>query len=153
MAEGTLSHPRTIDVLVLDGTRSVSVRKWKMRERAELRPRILELFQKISALEGTTIDFGLASVFLHAEEECAEIARLTSTTPDGLEWDDLDWEDLPDIVQAVWSLNIVTPTGGGLLGKAGGLLAELSSPKTTESKLSGPDSASSPEAGGPPLNA
>lgn len=149
MAEGTIAHPRTVEVPVLDGTRHVTVRKWKMRDRANLRPRLATLFAKVSGMEGLAINLGLAEVFMHAEEECAEIAKVTTVMPEDLEWDDLDWEDLAAIVQAVWLLNVVGPDGEGMVGKVGSLLGPMLSTRPTETKPSGPDSVSSPEDGAP----
>lgn len=149
MPNETISHPGSIEVDVLDGTQKARIKKWKMRDRAELRPRIGKLFEKIMSLEGKTVDFSLAAVFLNAEEECSEIARLCVEFPySDTKFDDLNWEDLPTIVQAVWTLNIVGPEGAGLVGKATGLLAPLlSSRMKTESKPSGPVSASLPVVG------
>lgn len=147
MSEGTTSHPRFIEVPVNGGEQKVTVRKWKMRTRAELRPRLTDLFMKLAALEGVTLNLGLAEIFMHAEDECAHIARESVTMPEGLEWDDLDWENLPDIVQAVWTLNVVGPDGSGIAGKVVGLLGPILSTRQTESKPSGPDSASSHDVG------
>ena len=153
MAEGTIAHPSNVEVAVLGDSRHVTVRKWKMRDRAELRPRISALFQKIAGMEGASLDMGLAEVFMTAEEECAHIARVSTLMPEDLDWDDLDWEDLASIVQVVWTVNIVGPDGGGMMGKVGSLLGPLLSTKTTESKPSGQDSASLPDSGPPPPNA
>lgn len=155
MSVGTMSHPGSIEIEVLEGTQKARVKKWKMRDRAELRPRIAKLFEKIVSAEGKTIDFNLASIFMHAEEECAEIARVSVEFPYGsIQFDDLNWEDLPTIVQAVWTLNIVGPEGTGVVGKATSLLAPLFSSRTTsESKPSGPVSASLPDAGDQPQSA
>jgi hypothetical protein len=150
MAEGTLAHPRNVEVAVLGDTRHVTVRKWKMRDRAELRPRLAALFAKVAGMEGQALNLGLAEVFMHAEEECAEIARVSTVMPEDLEWDDLDWEDLAAIVQTVWLLNVVGPDGGGLAGKVGSLLGPMLSTNPTESKPSGQDSACSPDGGAQP---
>jgi hypothetical protein len=149
MAEGTISHPQNVEVQVLSDTRHVTVRKWKMRDRAELRPRIASLFEKLASMESVSLDVGLAQIFLHAEEECEHIARVSTAMPADLEWDDLDWEDLASIAQSVWLVNIVGPDGGGMLGKVGSLLGPLLSTKQTESKPSGPVSVSSPDDGAP----
>lgn len=149
MAEGTIAHPNNVEVAVLGGTRHVTVRKWKMRDRAELRPRIASLFQKIAGMEGASLDMGLAEVFITAEEECAQIAQVSTIMPEDLDWEDLDWEDLASIVQVVWTVNIVSPEGGGMMGKVGSLLGPMLSTKTTESKPSGPDSVSSQGDGAP----
>jgi len=118
-----------------------------MRDRAELKPRIAKIFEKFTAMQGQQVDFSLATIFTHAEDEVAEICRLSCDLGD-LDWDDLDWEDVPVIAQAVWELNIITEAGGGLVGKTAGLLAPmLSSPQKTESAPSGPDSVSSPADG------
>jgi len=148
-SEGTLAHPRSVEVPVLGGERHVTVRKWKMRDRANLRPRLANLFSKISSMEGQALNLGLAEVFMHAEDECAAIAEASTSMPEGLEWDDLDWEDLAAIVQTVWTVNVITPDGGGMVGKVGSLLGPLLSTRQTESKPSGQDSASSPDGGAP----
>lgn len=149
MSNGTISHPGSIEIEVLGGQHKARVRKWKMRDRAELRPRIAKLFEKVVSMEGKSFDLSLATIFMNAEEECAEIARVCVEFPySDIKFDDLDWEDLPTIVQAVWTLNIIGPDGSGLVGKAGGLLAPLLSSRTAiASKPSGPDSVSSPAAG------
>jgi hypothetical protein len=149
MTEGTMAHPRTVEVPVLGEERHVTVRKWKMRDRAELRPRIASLFEKLANMEGASMNAGLAEIFLHAEDECAEIAQCSTTMPADLEWGDLDWEDLAAIVQTVWVLNIASPDGGGMMGKVVSLLAPLLSTSPTESKPSGPDSVSLPDGGAP----
>ena len=150
MAEGTLAHPRNVEVKVLGDSRHVTVRKWKMRDRSLLRPRLAELFSKIAGMEGKAVNLGLAEVFMHAEDECAEIAKISTNMPEDLEWEDLDWEDLAAIVSVVWSLNVAGPEGGGLVGKVGSLLGPLLSTKQTESKPSGLASVSSPESGEAP---
>jgi len=147
MSEGTTSHPATLDVAVLNGERHITVRKWKMRDRATLRPRLVALFQKLVEVQGTALNMGMTDIFMHAEDECAEIARASCSVPEDIEWDDLDWEDLPDIVQAVWTLNVASPNGGGLVGKVGSLLGPLLSTTETENKPSGQDSVSSPAGG------
>ena len=150
MADGTIAHPTSREVAVLEDTRHVTVRKWKMRDRASLRPRIALLFEKLVGMqEKVGLDVGLADVFMHAEEECAEIARASTSMPDGLEWDELNWEDLASIVQVVWLVNVVSPDGGGMMGKAGSLLGPLLSTKQTESKPSGPVSVSLHDGGAP----
>lgn len=153
MAEGTISHPRNVEVAVMGDERHVTVRKWKMRDRAELRPRIASLFEKIANMEGASLNAGLAEVFLHAEDECAEIAQCSTTLPEDLEWDDLDWEDLASIVQTVWTLNIASADGGGMMGKVVSLLGPLLSTNPTASKPSGLDSVSLPDGGEPAQNA
>ena len=150
MEEGTIAHPRNVEVAVLGGERHVTVRKWKMRDRAELRPRLAKLFAKVAGMEGQSLNLGLAEVFMHAEEECAEIAKVSTDMPKDLEWDDLDWEDLAAIVQTVWAVNVIPPDGGGMVGKVGSLLGPLLSTRPTESKPSGQDSVSSPDGGAPP---
>jgi hypothetical protein len=151
MSEGTIAHPRVMDVEVLSGERHVTIRKWKMRDRAELRPRLAALFQKIVSLEGAKMDIGLAEIFMHAEDECAAIAETSTSMPPGLAWGDLDWEDLSAIVSAVWILNVAGPDGSGMAGKVGSLLGPMLSTNQTESKPSGPDSVSSPDDGAPAL--
>ena len=150
MAEGTIAHPRNVEVPVLDGERHVTVRKWKMRDRSELRPRLASLFAKIAGMEGMALNLGLAEVFMHAEDECAAIAQASTSMPEDLPWDDLDWEDLAAIVQAVWTLNVAGPEGQGMVGKVGSLLGPLLSMKGSESKPSGLASVSSPDDGEAP---
>lgn len=149
MAEGTMSHPGSVDVSVLDGERQVKIRKWKMRDRANLRPRLATLFEKIVTAQGQTVDLSLAGLFMHAEDECAAIAEASIDLPSGLAFDDLYWEDLATIVQAIWTLNVVNPSGGGLVGKAGSLLGPMLSTRPTESKPNGQDSVSSLDGGAP----
>jgi len=147
MAEGTISHPLSTSVPVLGEMHNVTVRKWKMRDRAELRPRLATLFQKLSTMQGASLELGLTEIFSYAEDECAAIAEASTVMPEGLAWGDLDWEDLPAIVSAVWFLNVMGPDGGGMVGKVGSLLGPLLSTKPIESKPSGQDSVSSPDGG------
>jgi hypothetical protein len=153
---GTLSHPgsTTITAHIDDEEIKVTIRKWKMRDRAELKPRIVRVLEKITGRNGEmTLD--LASMMLVAEEEIYEIAKVSAVLPDGKEFDDMDLNDLVDIAQAVWVTNILGPEGGGLMGKLGILLApilETKSAQKTSNEQNGLDSVSSGDDGGPAPN-
>lgn len=116
-------HPLAREVEVGGGAHRVTVRPWTMAQRAELRPRLADLLGKLLELEADPRGVDLRELFLFAEDELAAIVQRTVQLPDGLRWDDLLWEDLPNMAQAVWEICVVRPDGGGVGGKIGGALA------------------------------
>ncbi len=120
--EGTLAHRVARVVDVCGGEFKVKVRPWVMSQRAELKPKLAKLLERVQAGSG---DLSLASVIVEAEEEIVEIAKATAEMPEGLTWDELLWEDLPSIAQAIWETSVVTLGGGGIAGKALALLAGI----------------------------
>jgi len=151
----SIAHPAGLSVDVLSGSAKVIIPKWKMRQRAELKPRIAAVLVKVAEAQGgLSENLDLGTMLSNAESEIADLCYASTVMPEGLEWDDLDWEDLVSIAWGVWQQNIGTPGGGGLLGKTMGLLAPLttSSPPKTSSEPSGPVSATSPVDGAAPQN-
>lgn len=120
--EGSLAQPGHTVVRLAGGTVKGIVRPWTMAQRAELKPRVIGLLDRLGTLDGKGLELNLATVFSEAEEELIEIARLSVELPDGVAFDQLLWEDLPIIVQAVWETSVARADGTGLLGKAAGLL-------------------------------
>lgn len=124
-----MPHPPSVDLVLMLTTgeeKFVTLRPWSMGQRGELRPRIEALLAKLGATQGgaAALDAGsLAAIYLDAEEELAQLAR--ASLPEDFPWDDLAWEELPVIVQALWRLNIAREDGGGLLGKVTGGLIQL----------------------------
>lgn len=110
-------------VPVMGGAANVIVRPWTMKQRAELKPLLAAVVSRIAPSDATSPSFSLPSLMLAAEDELCEIARATAEMPTGVSWDDLHWEDLPTIIQAIWETSIVTIAGGGLAGKVMSLLA------------------------------
>lgn len=99
------------------------VRPWTMKQRAELKPLLAAVFSRLQSPEASDSQLSIASIMLHAEDELVAIARATVELPPDVSWDDLLWEDLPAIIQAIWETSVVTPLGGGIAGKTIGLLA------------------------------
>lgn len=155
MAETSLAHPASRLVPVCGGAHEVRVRPWTMAQRAELKPRLSALLSRVQELEGDLTTLNLATLFNHAEEEIYHIVRASVVLPEGLTWDELDWEDLPSLAQAVWEISVVRMDGGGLAGKLVGVLvgavqraavhAQLKSPpRSTKKSSPAPSSAGSP---------
>lgn len=156
--EQSVAHPPVARIEVMCGAHTVSIRPWTMAQRAELRPRVADIIDRIMQLQMTPATVDLAQLFVHAENEIAEIVRASIELPDGLTWDQLLWEDLPSLAQAVWEIAIVRADGGGLAGKVMGVVAEALSSKTVldalltsqqPSATSSSDSPSLPDAGAP----
>jgi hypothetical protein len=165
-----IAHPPTLSV-TLSGGQKVTLRPWTMAQRAELRPRILDLLGQLSKVERGVDDLGgisLVDVFVDAEEAVTEIVR-ASISLDALSeeaWGEMGWtDDLPLLAQGIWDLNLAGP--GGVLGKLGaglgsavgnalasGALKSQSRNRATKTAKSGTSSkrkgsASSPDAGAP----
>lgn len=156
---GTTVHPLVREVPVQAGACKAKIRPWTMAQRAELRPRVAAMLSKVLEFEKNPLGVDLADLFGYAEDELAEICRATVQLPEGVVWDDLLWEDLPILVQAVWDVCVVRGDGGGLAGKMGGALAgalqsvaRLSKTPPQQSEPSSPASPSSPDAGAPTPN-
>lgn len=149
-------HPVRVEVPVCGGARTVHVAPWTMAQRRELKPRLTALVTKVLELNVRPQDVDLATLFQHAEDELEAIARATAQLPPGLTWDELAWEDLPTIVQAIWETSIDRGDGSGMAGKLGGVAASLlnitarqlkTQKSSTDSRP--PDSPSSHEGGEP----
>lgn len=115
-----VAHPRSVTAPVAGGRVLLVVRPWSMAARAELKPLLVALLDRLSKLPEGASAFDLATLFAHAEDEVAAIVRATvqrELAAAGVSWDDLDWEDLLILAQAVWETSVVRPDGGGLGGK------------------------------------
>ena len=140
-------------VKVCRGEHEIGVRPWTMSQRSELKPRLLELIAKMSSSDMSD-GLSLATLFLTAEEEVTAIIKLSSTLPEGLTWDEMYFEDIPILAQAVWDMCIIGEGASGLAGKLLGVVADqMTSPPAKPNDSSGPASDSSRGAGGPTLNA
>lgn len=123
--EGSAVHPGYSLVPVLDGAAQAKIRKWTMAQRADIKPRLAAVLMKIADLRSNTAQFTLPGFFTEAEDEIAEICRVSVELPEGISFDDLHWADLPVLAQGVWDTNIVTEDGGGLAGKLISLVAPV----------------------------
>ena len=125
--EGTSAHPGFTEVPLCGGSVTGKVRPWTMRQRAEIKPKLGAIFEKLeSATGGGNPDsLNIPQLILQFEDELVPICQISLELPEDTDWDDLHWEDLAVITQAVWETNIVTEAGGGLGGKLLGLLKPL----------------------------
>jgi len=121
-----LAHPQAKVIELSDGAVKARVPKWTMAVRADVKPRLVGLLEQVGkrSADGAVVS-GIADLFAFAEDELVEICRMCVKLPDGVGFDDLLWEDLPIMVQAIWEHNIVTDSGGGLGGKALSLFMPL----------------------------
>lgn len=121
----SIAHPPVLEVPILGGQATARIPKWTMAIRAEVKPRIAALFKRI-ATPGTDASVGsLADLFMVAEDELVAICRIAVQLPPGLSWDEVLWEDIPVLVQAVWEHNVVTPDGKGIAGKLAPMVQPL----------------------------
>ena len=121
-------HPRAVSVPIMGGDRHLYVRPWTMAQRSELRPLVIDLVTRFFEWQSKPTDVGLADILSNFEDQCAAIAEASVRSQlheMNLVWDDLEWEDLPAIVQAVWQTSVVRPDGGGVGGKLLGLVQSL----------------------------
>lgn len=158
----SVAHPPSTRVEVLCGSQQVTIRPWTMAQRAELRPRVADVLDRIMQTQANPQAMNLAHLFVVAENEIAEIVRATVEMPEGLTWDQLLWEDLPTLAQAIWETSIVREDGGGLAGKVMGVVAQAMNSKQVLEAMSilppptGTNSSaspSSPDVGAPTPNA
>ena len=119
------AHRDAYRVPIIGGEKTVKVRPWTMKQRAELKPLLASVAERLTSEDLGMTSMTIAKAMLVAEEELFEIAKISAELPDDTTWDELYWEDLPNIVQAVWETSIVTIAGGGLAGKAIGLLTNV----------------------------
>jgi len=121
-----IAHPQAKVIELSDGAVKARVPKWTMATRAEVKPRLVGLLEQVGkrSADGAVVS-GIADLFAFAEDELVEICRMCVKLPDGVSFDDLLWEDLPIMVQAIWEHNVVTDSGGGLGGKALSLFMPL----------------------------
>lgn len=149
-------HPATREVEVAGGAFRVAVSPWTMAQRAKIKPRLVAVLKKLGAVEANPRAFSLAEAFEQYEDELAAIVRDSITFPPDRTWDELAWEDLAVLLQAVWEVCVVREGDKGLAGKLAGALgrglrALLSEPlpPTSSPAPSSAASPSSPTDGGP----
>lgn len=153
---GSVAQPGHIVVPLCGGTREGKVHPWTMAQRADLRPRLLALLDRVGALDGSDGQLNLGVLFMQAEDELASIARASIVLPEDLTWDELQWADLPNIIQAVWEANFANEEG--LMGKLLAMLANAlqavaaKQAKAPPSPAAPPDSAGASPPSQPPLS-
>lgn len=156
------AHPEVKRVRVQGGKFTIPVRPWTMAQRRELKTMLADLFDKILVMDDPNAKISnvdLVQIFAKAEDEVADIVQTTiqNDLPNGCEWDNLYWEDLPVLAQAIWQTSIARGTDGGLAGKAVSVLAQIIAehaglPTTnseSETSKKSPASPSSPDGGEP----
>ncbi len=116
-----VAHPP--EVIIEIGGHRLTLKPWTMAQRVKIRPVLAQLLGHLSTLEGGFAALGnqgIVELFLVAEDQIADVCRasLGDLITDE-EWDAMAWEELPVIAQALWTLNVARPDGGGLLGKLG----------------------------------
>ena len=128
-----IAHPRVLEVPVSTGlddgtTRKVRLRKWTMAQRAELKPKVLAVLDRIVGLQGGisgALSSDLVQLFMEVEDEIVDVVRASISREElsDADWDAMDWSDAPDLAFGLWELNI---TGaGGIMGKAGAALGAM----------------------------
>jgi len=127
-----------------------------MAQRSYLRPKLLTLIERAGGTKSTTVSIG--ALFEQFEQELMEIAQHSVQMPDGVKWDDLYWEDLPILLQAIWEVCVVREGDKGLMGKLasalGRHLGALLAQNSLKTLMSSPESSavgspSSPAGGAP----
>jgi hypothetical protein len=119
----SIVHAIGVEVPVLGGAHKVRVRPWRMAQRAELRPKVAALLDRIETERLTQGTATFAKLLTVAEAEIAEVVRASVELPPGVAWDDLLWpEDLITLGQAVWETSVVRKDGTGAAGKVIGVL-------------------------------
>lgn len=121
---GTAAHPGFTKVKLKGGEIEGKIRPWTMAKRAELKPALGAIIARVEDLRGDE-GFSFPKLLMEAEEELIQIAQVSVELPEGVTFDELLWEDLPNLVQAIWETNIITEAGGGLGGKLVSLLKPL----------------------------
>lgn len=119
------AHRNARRVAILGGEKTAIIRPWTMKQRAELKPLLAAVFQRIQNSGMELAQITVAGLILEAEEELVDLARATVELPENVSFDDLHWEDLPSLIQAIWETSIVTNSGGGVAGKTIGLLGNV----------------------------
>lgn len=166
------THPVERSVKVCGGKRTVKVRPWTMAVRHSLRPRLSVLIGRVTEVmrdQPRTVSW--QTLFEEAEEEVYQVVRETLGFEDA-QMDELWYEDLPILAQAVFEVCVMRDDGGGVLGKLAPLATnmlqqvvvgsglksaiaerklrqEQTSAPNTPSSSKGKDSPSSPAAGAP----
>lgn len=152
MSTQEVVHPATREVPVAGGQFKVTISPWTMAQRAHLKPKIIKLLARANVVQTDPSAFKFSDLFADFEDELCEIAQATAKFPPGKTWDNLLWEDLPILVQAIWEVCVVRGDAGiagkvaGALGKA--LSALLSDRLTRKSSLEESSGASPSSLGG-----
>ncbi len=143
----------------MGGLHQVAVRPWTMAQRRELKPFLADLITKVLTLDdlkNRPKGAELAEIFMVAEDELMQVVQSTvaNDLPKEVSWDDLYWEDLPILAQAIWDTSISRGANGGLAGKLAGALAKVGLLRANQTlpplkQPNSADSASSQEDGEP----
>lgn len=120
-----IAHPEPVTVKLMGGQVSAEIPKWTMARRAQIKPKIARLFQRAVSTDPENRISSVSDLFTVAEDELVEICRVCVILPEGVKFDDLLWEDLPIMVQAIWDHNVITEGGGGLAGKLAHLVQPM----------------------------
>jgi len=116
-------HPSARSIPVAGGAWQVLVAPWTMAQRAAVRPKLLALFARLGLDGKKVLEINLSDLFLHVEQELVEIVQASVRLPDGLTWDQLLWEDIPVLVQAIWEVCVVRGDQG-IAGKIASALGQ-----------------------------
>lgn len=124
----SIAAPRTIVVPVKGGEHKLTISPWSMAQHDECFPIVAELIQYwADAQNPDAIAFSLGEMITTYKAEIIRLCKITireQLEQQGLDWDtDLWGEDLFGIADAIWKTSLVRPGGGGVLGKAMGLMA------------------------------
>ena len=134
------------EVRLLSGE-TVIIRPWSLGLGRLMRKRITDLVTKIQASTDSVDLFSLAGLLEHCETEVIQIVRDTIEKDDAWMEGHLLYEDLITLAQAVISVCIARPDGGGVLGKLlgtaqmVGLTVPVLVPATEEVSLPDPEAA------------
>lgn len=109
-------HPER-RVPVKGGTRYVVIRPWSMALRRQVKPLLLSVAKRLEIRDLATAGNAIAALFDQIEEELYQIAQLTLGLTEAEMEEQLDWEDLPTLVQATIEICLLRADGGGLAGK------------------------------------
>lgn len=130
MSEDTSTHPHPLAkrVPLLGGSRNLWIKPFSVGQVNQIKPTIIEIIEEffsvgedISSEQGT-------SMFKKWEPVLVDIIRDVVELPDDLKWEDLDYEDILECAKTIWTVSLMRPDGGGILGKLLRLSAVVSSP-------------------------
>jgi hypothetical protein len=113
-AKPTTAFPETL-VDLLSG-KSVTVKPWTLKKGRLQRERITKIVDQLQ--EAGKNPLSLTDVFAVCEQQVYEIVRDTIDVTDEWMEDQLRYEDLFTLAQAVIQTCLLRPDGGGVLGKA-----------------------------------
>ncbi|MGB5810114.1 MAG: hypothetical protein WBG86_06260 [Polyangiales bacterium] len=149
MSETTesIAAPRQIDVPVQGGAAKLSVAPWTIAQHDECFPIVVRLIEGWVESQGSgapTLNLGvMLTTYKFEVEELCKLTLHEELNRRDLKWGDLWAEDLFSIAQAIWETSLLRPDGGGVLGKALGLIGPSVLKLLAERKLA--TSAPSPQ--------